>query len=302
MTWLGRNICYSPEAGAGAGAGDGIQGGQGGAGQGGAGAGAGAAKPWYDGKLDAESLGHIELKGWKKDDVADVAINAVKAHRELQKHFGVPETQLLKLPKDTADEAGWKGVFNRLGVPKEAKEYDLSSVKFNGVDLEAAFADKMREAMFSANVLKDKAPTVVKAMVDYLEAADKAEAAESAARLKTEREALAANWKHNFEFNRLTAIEGARRVGVTKETLAKLEGELGGASVMEMFRKFGAGTSEDPFHDGGQNGAPTTQNGAKAQLAQLMADPAWGKRLTAGDAATKREFDNLMLTIHGQAA
>ena len=302
MTWLGRNICYSPEGGAGAGEGNGNQGGQGGAGQGGAGGGAGA-KPWYDGKLDAESLGHIELKGWKKDDVADVAINAVKAHRELQKHFGVPETQLLKLPKDTADEAGWKAVYSRLGVPDDPKGYDLAAVKHaDGRDMDAALADTLRAAMLNARVPKDRATDIAKAVIKSADDRAAATAAEAAARIKTERDALAANWKQNFEFNRLTAMEGARRLGVTKETLAKLEGELGGAQVMEMFRKIGAGTSEDSFHDGGQNNAPTTQNGAKAQLAQLMADPAWGKRLTAGDAATKREFDNLMLTIHGQAA
>jgi hypothetical protein len=29
--------------------------------------------PWYEGKLDAELIGHIENKGWKKDDPVAVA-------------------------------------------------------------------------------------------------------------------------------------------------------------------------------------------------------------------------------------
>jgi hypothetical protein len=131
--------------------------------------------PWYEGKADAETIGHWDNKGWKKDDPAAIAIEATKAARELQKHFGVPADQLLKLPKDSADDAGWKAVYSRLGVPSEPKEYDFSGVKFkDGTELEAAFSDTMRAALHSARVPKDKASTVVKAVVDYLDGADAA--------------------------------------------------------------------------------------------------------------------------------
>src|SRR6185369_761088 len=77
------------------------------------------ATPWYQGKVDAETIGHWDNKGWKKDDPIAVAIEASKQARELQRHFGVPADQLLKLPKDTTDEAGWRAVRQRLGAPGE---------------------------------------------------------------------------------------------------------------------------------------------------------------------------------------
>lgn len=254
--------------------------------------------PWYEGKLDAELLGHIENKGWKKDDAIDVAINATKQARELQKHFGVPPDQLLKLPKDTADEAGWRGVRERLGMPKEAKDYDFSSLG----EVDASLADKMRGALHKAGVAKDSAPEVLKAVVEHLSGQKSAADTERAARLQTERAELQKDWGSQFDFNRLTAMQGAKRLGVDEATVAKLEGEVGYAKVMEMFRKVGAGTNEDTFVDTASGGNPTTRNGAVARLAELKSDAGWGKRLLAGDASTKREFDGLMQLIHGSAA
>jgi hypothetical protein len=261
-----------------------------------------APKPWYDGKVDADTIGHWDNKGWKKDDATAIAIEASKQARELERNFGVPADQLLKLPKDTADEAGWKAVHQRLGAPAEAKEYDLSSVKFNGAELDAAFADKMRTAMLGAGVPKDKAPTIVKAAVEYLEGAETAETAERAASLKADRDALNKSWGSNFEFNRLTAMQGAKRLGVSEEDVARMEQTLGYKRTMELFHKIGAGTSEDTFTDSAQGGNPTTREGARARMNELQNDQAWAKKLLEGDAATRKEFDSLMYMIAGEAA
>lgn len=258
---------------------------------------------WYEGKADAETIGHWDNKGWKKDDPAIVAIEATKQARELQKHFGVPADQLLKLPKDATDEAGWKSVWSRLGVPDDAKGYDFSAVKrADGKDLDPAFVDSMRSALLSARVPKDRASDVIKAVVKQQDDAAAASAGERTARFTAERAELQKSWGTNFEFNKLTAMQGAKRLGVSQETVTKLEGELGYANVMEMFRKVGAGTNEDTFVDSVQGGNPTTRSGAVARLAELTADKEWSARLTKGGAAERREFDNLMAMIHGVAA
>src|SRR5512138_734393 len=95
------------EAGAGAAAGAGDAGA-------GAAAAAGAAKPWYDG-LDGETIGHWDNKGWKKDDPKALATELTKAWKGLEKHFGAPADQILRLPKDAADDAGWSAVRQGLG-------------------------------------------------------------------------------------------------------------------------------------------------------------------------------------------
>jgi len=265
------------------------------------------ATPWYEGKLDAEALGHIENKGWKKDDPVDVAINATKQARELQRHFGVPPDQLLKLPKDTTDEAGWKAVRERLGMPKEAKDYDFTGVKrADGSDLDTAFADTLRAALHKAGTAKDAAPEIAKAVVKNLDDQAAAANTERAAKITAERADLLKEWGTNFEFNRLQAMQGAKRAAGSDEAAAKLidamQNQIGYKATMEFWRKIGAGTTEDTFVDTNTGANPTTRNGAVARLAELQADKAWTERYLKGDAAARREMDSLMTLIHGAAA
>ena len=65
----------------------------------------------------------------------------------------------------------------------------------------------------------------------------------------------------------------------------------GYAAIMEGMRRIGVGTSEDNFVERGtgSNGSPTTREGAAARKAELMADPAWGKRYTSGDVPARQE-------------
>lgn len=264
---------------------------------------AAAAKPWYDGKADAELVGHWDNKGWKKDDPATIAIEASKAARELQKHFGVPAEQLIKLPKDAADEAGWKGVYARLGVPAEAKAYDLTGLKrADGSELDPALADALRASALAGRVPKDRVGEHVKPIIKALDDRVAADKAEFDAKLSTEKVALAKNWgttpeKLENHQSMLLAKLGAQRLGITPEAVAALEKQVGYAAVMESMRKIGAGTSEDTFHEGGSKGgaggAVMTKDGAIARLAERQADDAWRERLLAKDGPTVREWQNL---------
>lgn len=308
MLWLKNHATHFLRApdGAAAGAGDG-GGGQGGAGQGGAGAGAGAAKPWFDG-IDAETIGHWDNKGWKKDDPKGLATELTKAWKTLERSIGVPPEQLLKLPKDASDEAGWNTVYERLGRPKEAKEYDLSGLKYgDGQEVEAAFLDTIRSSLFKAGVRKDAVRQVAEDLIKYSDGNEAADSAERTAFLKAEREALQRDWGPNYELNRLNAMQGARRaVGSDDKAaavVAAMEQAIGYRETMEFWRRIGAGTSEDTFHGGSTNGmSPTTVNGAIARKAELMADKAFSTRYLAGEAAAVREMNNLLLLISGSAA
>src|SRR5258708_38450661 len=93
---------------------------------------AAASKPWYTGVtgVDQEMVGHWTNRGWINKTAPEIAVEATKAAREAQAYVGVPAEQLVRLPKDPKDELGWKQVWQRFGVPKEAKEYDFTPVKF----------------------------------------------------------------------------------------------------------------------------------------------------------------------------
>lgn len=271
------------------------------AGDAGVAAAAAAAKPWYEGKADAETVGYWQNKAWKADDPVTIALEATKAAREAQKFVGAPPDQLIRLPKDAGDEAGWNAVWNRLGKPKDAKEYDLSAVKFaDGTAIDDGFADMIRQTAFSQHLPKDAATAFAQSVVKFMEGADAAEIAETTAKLNAEKAELAKNWGPNADLNKLTAMQGAKRLGVTPEAVAALEKTIGYAQTMEMFRKVGAGTSEDTFVEG-KGTTPTTVASAQARLAELQSDKAWVDRLFKGDAAARREHDNLIAQIAAAA-
>lgn len=264
---------------------------------------AGAAKPWYDG-LDGETIGHWDNKGWKKDDPKALVTELTKAWKGLEKHFGAPADQIIRLPKDTSDEAGWKAVRQRLGAPPEAKDYDLSGIKrADGSDLDAAFVDTMRASLHKAGVPKDAASEIVKAAIKPMDDAAAATLAARQAAAQAGRTDLQKEWGSNFEFNRLTAMQGAKRAAGSDEAGAKLidsmEQAIGYKATMEFFRKIGAGTSEDTFVESSSSGNPTTLNGAKARIEELKSDPEWTARFLKGSKKEVDEMNNLMRLVVG---
>lgn len=262
---------------------------------------AAAVKPWYDGKADAETIGYWQNKAWKADDPVTIALEATKAAREAQKFVGVPPEQIIRLPKDPND-AGWKDVWARLGAPKEAKEYDFSAVKrADGTAIDEAFAETIRKTAFDRHVPKEVATAFAQEIVKLQEGRETSLAAEAATKLATEKADLLKNWGPNAEMNKLLAMQGAKRLGITPEAISALEKVSGYAAVMEAMRKIGAGTSEDTFVEGKTNGTPTTAGAAQARLNELMADQAWGKRLTTGDTDATREFHALTAQIAAAA-
>lgn len=264
-------------------------------------------KPWFEGKATPEDIGHWDNKGWKKDDPVTIALEATKAVREAQRFIGVPPERLLKLPERADDKAGWDAVNARLGVPAKAEEYDFAGLKYaDGNDVEQGFVDALRTSLHKAGVRKDAAREIAKDMMKYSDSGEAQAAGETAAQRATNLAELQKLWGGNTELNRLRAMEGARRLGLSKEATELMEGQIGYVNLMEVMRKIGVGTSEDTFTEAGQGGAPTTVNGAKARLAELQADRDWARKLVdkdaAGHAAVRREFDNLMLQIHGGEA
>ena len=257
------------------------------------------ATPWHQG-VDAEILGHWQNKGWNIGDPKDVALAATKQAREAEKFFGVPADQIIKLPKADARPEDIKAFRIRLGMPAEAKEYDFSAIK----DLSQPLSDALRTASHNAGLTKDAAAAVATAVQKHLDDTRAADSAVSTAKLAEEKTKLQENWKTNFDFNHLKAMEGARRLGITPEAVKALEGQIGYAAVMEAMRKIGSATSEDTFVERGATagGLPTTREGATARKAELMADRDWAGRYLKGGMAEKREMDALNMMIDGVAA
>lgn len=265
--------------------------------------------PWHQGKLDAELIGHAQNAGWKLDDPAELAASAVKAHREAQKYIGVPPDQIVKLPKDQNDEAGWNAVRQRLGMPKEAKEYDLSGVKFaDGTEIEAAFADTMRGALHKAGVAKDSAPEVVRAVVNFMEEADRAEQTERTAAWERTKAALETDWGPNFARNSAIAAQGAEVFGLDQKDIEALKDHPSYPKLIKSFLKVGLMNKEPAFVDAAgraANNGVMSREQAVARHAEMMTDGEFMKRLTNGDPKANRELEDVLrmkIGYHERAA
>ena len=250
---------------------------------------------------DPELVGHAQNRGWDKLDPKKAALEAVKAHREASKMIGLPENRLLRLPADATDEAGWKGVWSKLGAGKEAKDYDLNEVKFtDGKALEAPFADAIKASAFKNNLPKAAAVEFAKDMVKLLEASTTAAAADNTIKLADEQRKLVSDWgPGNMETNTIIAKAAAAKLGPQFQAAVQaLEGQVGYADVMKLMHKIGTSIGEDVFL---KNLTPDksgilTKEQAVEKRKELMADSAWSKRYLAGGdkSAEYREMQALI--------
>lgn len=266
----------------------------------GAAAGAGAGTPWYAG-FDDETKGYMTNRGYDKKKPEEAFLEASKAHREATQKLGAPANELLRIPKDP-NAAEWKDVWARLGKPGEAKDYDLSTVKRAGdKPIDNALADTLRNAAFDVNLPKEAAARLAAAVVKHLDAQNTATAAEKQDKLNTEKADLKKNWGNNEAANKVIAAAAARALGVDPATVEALEGVVGYAKIMEMFRVVGTKIGEDRFVNGGQgpNMGPMTVEQAKAEKEALMADKAWRDRYLAKGAEEVRKFTALNRIISG---
>ena len=251
----------------------------------------GTDKPWYDGKADAETIGWLQNRAWDKLSPTDVAINAVKAHREAEKLIGAPADRMVRLPTDP-NSADWSKVWERLGAPVDGK-YDLSGVKFaDGTALDQPFVDAFTKTISSLHLPKDTASQVAKGFVDFMDASEKSEADQRAVNVATEKAALQKEWQAGFEANMFVAKSAAAKLGVTPEAVAALESQVGYTAVMKMFHKIGTQIGEARFIENGAPGANgvMSREQAIATKQSYMRDNDWVNRYQNGG---KTEFEQM---------
>ena len=256
--------------------------------------------PWHSGVLSGEALGHAQNKGWTDKTPAEAAVAAINAHYEAQRMIGVPETQLVRLPANPTDEAAWKTVWGRLGVPVAKEGYDFSGVKFSdGTPLDEGFTSYLRDTAHRLNIPKEAAAGLASSFTKFLENQETSENAELTANLARERDTLGKNWGSNFEVNKFIATQGAARLGFTPEEVAGLEKVVGYAKVMEAMRRVGEALGEHKYvaGQGGTQGGVMTMEQAQVRKRELMNDATWRDSYLKGDNSKVREMTALNTII-----
>lgn len=263
------------------------------------------AATWFDGMegLDDTMKGHIQNRGWDKLEPAKAAQEAYKAFRAAEQHIGTPADRLIRLPADLADQAGWDGVYRKLGVPESADLYDLSAIKrADGSAVPEELAKAIKAAAHEGKVSKDYAAAIAKGIIGHLdtEAANQRTAAETA--LAAEKQKLADSWGAQFAQNLEVAKRAAQRFGLKPEIVDAIQQGSSYSETMEFLRQVGSTTMEMSFPGGqgpGPGSVPMTKEGAKAQMDANMKDPEWRSKYLAGSAQHRAEFDRLTKILAG---
>jgi hypothetical protein len=266
-----------------------------------------AAGPWYGDKIDAPTIGFWQNKGIDPSDPVAVAAKLTDFYRNAEKMIGAPADEMLRIPKPNAAEADIKAYLGKLGVPAEAKEYDLSGVKFaDGKELELSFSDMLRAALHDGRVPKDRAAAVATRLIKHMEANDAAELAEKTAAIQAEAAALKQNWGANDAANRVMANGALDKLGeaagLTPEQrkaawdALSTVGGIGASYAMEMLRVAGRTMGEAPYvgsQPGNAGSQVMSQQQARAEIDSLKRDQQFGQRLLAGDRESRRKWDDL---------
>lgn len=259
------------------------------------------AATWFDGASD-EIKGQIINRGWNTKTPAEVALEAIAAHRQAEKFIGAPADQLLRRP-DPADEASTKAFWSKLGTPETADKYDFSAVKTaDGAAAPAELIEAFRASAFAGNLPQDQAVRLAQDVTKFLEGITNGGVeSRTAARAESEKQ-LQANWGANAVANKVIADGAAARLGLSQAALdAALNADY--ASTMEALRKVGAAIGEDKFISNANPAIPgvMTREQAVARRAELERDTAWVERYQKGDQAANRELQALIKVITGDA-
>lgn len=240
---------------------------------------------WTTGLSD-ELKGYVQTKGFKDPGAV------LESYRNFEKLQGVPQDRLLKLP-ETVDlsTAEGRAIFERLGAPKEAKEYDVKVPAEVG---DEKFVEWFKETAHKNGLTRKQAEGFINSLSETTLNQLKVQTEASQAKLQQEEAGLKNEWGAAFEQNTNIAKAGARALSLSKEHLDALEGVLGYSNTIKMLHKLGSATGEHEFIAGKPaGGGVLTPAQAAARLAELGRDKGFYARIKAGDADAKKQWHDL---------
>lgn len=243
-----------------------------------------------------------ESKGWKDPSTADPFAIA-QSYRNLETLFGADKAgRTLMLPKDETDKAALDAIYDKLGRPKDAKDYEINAPE--GANPE--FIETAKGWYHKAGLTKAQAAAVTESYkAAELDAVQKVQQAHA-----QEVEGLQTEWKDKFNQNVEIAKAGIKAAGLTEAHVKAVESALGPASAAKMFEFFGRNYVEGspPGNENRQTPGFQNMNPAAAQqkMEQLRADPNFMARYGNSDpkirAGAMDEMDKLaQLAINAKA-
>lgn len=242
---------------------------------------------WTTGLNESSKL-YVSQKGFK--DPASV----LDSYQNLEKLMGAPKERLLRLP-DKADAPEWGEVYDKLGRPKEAKDYTFTAPE--GMENNKEFTDWAQKQFHELGLTKAQGEALAKRWNDYAVGEQKNTQESYASNLKTEDGALRREWGAAYDKQLHTAQKAASTFGLGKDEVSKLEAALGYSATLKFLSNVGSKLGEDSFEVGGPGafkGALTPER-AQAELVEIRKDREFVQRYLNGGSEEKARMERLQM-------
>lgn len=240
---------------------------------------------WTTG-LNDEMKGYVQTKGFKAPQ------DVLESYKNFEKLHGVPQERILKIP-DNIDLATPEGraIFERLGAPKEAKDYNIQIPKENG---DEGLSNWIREVAYKNGFTNRQVEGLVQSWNERASGSMKAQTDAQAASLKEASMNLQKEWGSAFEQNKALADQGAQALGMNEEQVSALGKALGPDKAMMLLHKLATATGEASYISGTPaRGGISTPTQAQSKINDLIKDASFASRLSNGDADAKAQWDKL---------
>jgi hypothetical protein len=227
---------------------------------------------------DADAAGYIQNKKWGGPG------EMLKSYRNLETVIGAPHDQILRLPKE-GDDAAWAGVYDRLGRPKTAEEYEVPVPEVGSdPDYVKGFKEKAHELGLN--------PRQVKALAEWnnsqVTGMQSKMGEDYQTSLATEQGNLRKEWGAAHDQNTAIAKHAAGKFGVAAEHVEALEKTMGYAATIKFFHNIGAKMGEGAFVSGDRGNAGASFGGvltpgqAQQRINELRGDKDWTASYLSG--------------------
>jgi hypothetical protein len=245
----------------------------------------GSVSDWTTG-LNDDLRGYVQNKGFKDPGAV------VDSYRNIEKLMGVPQERLLKLPAKE-DDPGWSEVYDRLGRPKDPKEYKIEVPKGD----DGKFAEWARGTFHELGISKNAGEKLVGKWNEYAQNAQKTHFETYSAQAEKEEGALKKEWGLAFEKHVSIAKQAVNSFGLDGESIEKLEGALGYGKLMKLLHNIGSKLGEGQFHSSGSTGSgfngALTPDAARNKIQTLRGDADFVRRYANGEMSAKEEMERL---------
>lgn len=241
-----------------------------------------SATDWTTGFSD-EAKGYVLNKGFKGPS------DILESYRNFEKLQGVPQDRILKLPENL-DSPEARAIWERLGAPKEAKDYNLSIPKENG---DATLAEDMAKNFHEIGVPKTMAEKITAKWNERQAALTTQRAEEQKTKVFQADQNLRKEWGAAFEQNKNVVDSAARNLGLNVDQTNALAASLGPDGAMKLLYKLGSATGEHTFVSGQNagNGAMVPAQ-ALSKIAELRSDRGFIDRLSSGDSTAMKQWQS----------